>query len=427
MVHVLIIFLLIFFNAFFSLSEVALISARKNRLSIEAKAGSYTARLALDLQNDPDVFLSTAQIGITIVSILTGLYSGEALSDGFTRWLEMTFSVPLTTAAVISRTVILIIATYLQCELGELFPKRIGIDMADSMARFCAPFMLFFSYLTKPFVWLLTKNTIFLVHLFRFKKEDNKVTEEEIKSIIQEGTDNGEVEEVEKNIMERTLSLGNQRIGSLMTYRTEIVTLDIKMSVQEIETIIHDTPFSNYPIVDGNIERVIGFISLKDLVMRLSKPDFSLQFQIQKPIYLPENISAYKALEHLKKSHYHIALICDEFGALVGLLTFRDIFEGLVGNIQNQTEDPEIIERKDKKSWIVSGQCSFFDFLDYFDERTNYDVDFNTLAGLVLTLLDHIPEVGEYCQWRTFEIRVVEMYNNRIDKLLVTRKVQKGN
>lgn len=421
MIHILVILILIFFNAFFSLSEVALISARRNRLQAEAKEGNSSARMALYLQADPDLYLSTAQIGITIVSILTGIYSGAELSDDLSLWL-VGFGLTASTASVVSSTGILIIATYLQCALGELFPKKLGIDMADSMARFCAPPMIFFSRLLKPFVWLLTQNTELLVRLFHLKPEDRKVTEEEIKSVIQEGTESGEVEEVEQDIMERTLALGNQRVGSLMTYRTDIVYLRAEMTPQEIETIIRDTPFSNYPVfAEDDMENILGFISLKDLVMRMNKPNFSLRSNLQEPIYLPENITAYKALEHLKKSHCHIATICDEFGALAGILTFRDIFEGLVGNIQDETEEPDIIECKDKHSWIVSGRCSFFDFIDYFNEQNSDETDFNTIAGLLLSLMDRIPKVGDQCDWRTYHFRVVEMDGNRIDKILVTK------
>lgn len=425
MTDVVIIFVLVFFNAFFSLSEVALISARKTRLQMEAKKGSRTARMAIGLINDTDKFLSTAQIGITVVSILTGIYSGAELSDDFTAWLVAN-GLSSQSAPIVSKTLILIAATYLQCELGELFPKRIGIDLADTMAKLCAPPMLFFANLTKPFVWLLSVNTVGLVKLFHLEKEDQKVTEEEIKSIIQEGTESGEVEEVEQDIMERAMVMGDQTVDHLMTYRTEIVTLDVSMTSKDVENVIHDTPFANYPVIDGDIEKICGVVSLKDLVMQLGKADFNLKASIQKPIYFPEHITVYKALEHLKKHHSSIAFICDEFGALLGIITFRDIFEGLVGTIQDQTEIPDIIERADKKSWIVNGQCPFYDFVEYFDEEDLYQREYKTLAGLILVILDHIPTVGEECKWRMFTLRVVEMDGNRIAKVLMTKEKESG-
>lgn len=420
MEQVLIIFVLVFFNAYFSLSEVALISARKNRLELDAKAGSRAARMALKLQGNPDLYLSTAQIGITIVSILTGIYSSAELSDDLSQ-VFVGWGVSESTAGWAAKGTILFVATYLQCELGELFPKRLGIDMADSMARMCAPSMLFFSRVMKPFVWLLSVSTELLIHVLSLQKEDKRVTEEEIISVIQEGTASGEVEQVEQDIMERTLALGNQRISSLMTYRTDIVSLDVNMSLMAIEDVIQNTPFANYPVVDGSLDNLLGLISLKDLVMRMNKPDFSLRHHLQQPVYLPENITVYKALEHLKRSHYHVAMICDEYGDVEGILTFRDILEALVGTIEDNKGDLEIIERKDKVSWVVSGQCSFFDFLDYFDESADNGGDFNTIAGLILLLLDRIPKVGDERTWRSFRFRVIEMDANRIDKILVTR------
>ena len=199
-----------------------------------------------------------------------------------------------------AQTLILIVATYLQCELGELFPKRVGIDMADSMARWCAAPMIFFSRLMKPFVWFLSVNTEALIKIFNLQKEDNHVTEDEIKSVIQEGMESGEVDQVEQDIMERTLALGNQRISSLMTYRTDIVTLDVNMTVSAIEEVIQKAPFVTYPVVDGDIENVLGLVTLKDLVTRMNKPGFSLRDNMLQPLYLPENITVYKALEHLK-------------------------------------------------------------------------------------------------------------------------------
>ncbi|MBQ8098841.1 MAG: HlyC/CorC family transporter [Bacteroidaceae bacterium] len=417
----LIILLLVGLNAFFSLSEVALISARRSRLQVAARKGSRTAKMALELQADTDKFLSTAQIGITVVSILTGIYSGAELSDDFALWLSGV-GLPQEMAHTLSKAVILVGATYLQCELGELFPKRIGIDLADAMAKLCAPPMLFLAGVARPFVWLLSVNTDLLVRLFHLHKENEGVTEEEIKSVIQEGTESGEVEAVEGDIMERAMVMGDQTVDHLMTHRTEIVALDLNMSAREIEAIVHDHPFAGYPVGDGQIENLVGYVKLKDLVARLGHDDFRLQPIIRKPIYFPENITVYKALEHLKKSHQSLAFVCDEFGSLLGLITWRDIFEGLVGTISDGAEPPDIIERSDHQSWIVSGQCPFYEFVEHFGQSSLYVSDHNTLAGLLLVLFDHIPTVGEQCEWHMFLLRVISMDGNRIDKVLVRLK-----
>ena len=424
MIDVLIIAILVGFNAFFSMAEVALISARKSRLQVEAKHGSRLAEMALGLMADTDKFLSTAQIGITVVSILTGIYTGAEMSDGLAQWLT-TVGVPAGSAPFVAKTVILILATYLQCELGELFPKRIGIDLADTMAKLCTPPMLFFAALTKPLSWLMTINTNALVHLFHLHKEDQRVTGEEIKSVIEEGAQTGGVAEVEQDIMERAMVMSDQTVEQLMTHRTEMVTLRLGMTSAAVEQVIHETPFGNYPVMaDDDIDSVCGYVRLKDLVMQLGKPAFDLKASLQKPIYFPENMTVYRALEHLKKYGSNFGFVCDELGALQGIITFRDIFEGLVGTIPEKTETPDIIQRRDGKSWVVSGQCQFYDFVAYFDEEDLYDSDFNTLAGLILVLLDRIPAVGDECTWKTFHMRVIGMDGNRIDKVLVTRTTQ---
>jgi putative hemolysin len=424
MIDILIIAILVGFNAFFSMAEVALISARKSRLQVEAKHGSRLAEMALRLMADTDKFLSTAQIGITVVSILTGIYTGAEMSDGLAQWLT-TVGVPAGSAPFVAKTVILILATYLQCELGELFPKRIGIDLADTMAKLCTPPMLFFAALTRPLSWLMTVNTNALVHLFHLHKEDQRVTGEEIKSVIEEGAQTGGVAEVEQDIMERAMVMSDQTVEQLMTHRTEMVTLRLGMTSAAVEQVIHETPFGNYPVMaDDDIDSVCGYVRLKDLVMQLGKPAFDLKASLQKPIYFPENMTVYRALEHLKKYGSNFGFVCDELGALQGIITFRDIFEGLVGTIPEKTETPDIIQRRDGKSWVVSGQCQFYDFVAYFDEEDLYDSDFNTLAGLILVLLDRIPAVGDECTWKTFHMRVIGMDGNRIDKVLVTRTTQ---
>lgn len=425
MTDLIIILILVAFNGFFSLSEVALISARRSRLQADVRRGSKAARMALDLMDDPDKFLSTAQIGITVVSILTGIYSGEALADDFAAVLAG-WGVNATYAPTVSKAIIVVFATYLQCELGELFPKRMGIDMADGMARLTAPLMLFFSKVSMPFVWLLTQNTELLIRMFRLHPEDNKVTEEEIKSVIQEGMEAGEVREVEQDIMERALVLGDQKIETRMTHRGELVTLDIDMTAAEVEEVLRATPFAAYPVVDGSLDEIRGLVTLKDLVLRLHRPGFRLQQILQSPAYFPESMTVYKALEVFKEKRLNRALVCDEFGSLQGIISLKDILEGLVGSIDEPSETPDIIRNADG-SWTVSGQCLFYDFLAYFDMESHYSTDYvdaayNTVAGLILDLLQHLPAEGEELTWKdVFRLRVAKMDGTRIDTVRVER------
>ena len=421
MVSVFIIALLIGFNAFFSLAEVALISARRTKLLGEAERGSKVARLTLGLMDDTNKFLSTAQIGITIVSILTGIYSGAAWGDDLALFLER-FGVSAVTAGWVAHTLLLFVATFLQCLLGELFPKRMGIDFADTLAKVCTPPMLFFAWICKPAVWLMTVCMDGMIRMFRLPPRDNKVTEDEIKAVIRQGGDAGEVEEVEQNIMERALVMGDQRVGQLMTYRTEVVTLDVKMTAADVRRVLAESPYTSYPVVDGSVDNVCGYVLLKDLILMLDSNDFDLSRKLQKPVYFNENITVYKAFEHLRRSRARFAFVCDEFGAMQGILTQSDIFEGLVGELPDSEETPDIMLRSDGQSWVVSGQCLFYDFLQFFDSEDLYGGEYNTLAGLLLALFVHIPAVGERCEWEGFEFRVVEMDGYRIDKVVCRRK-----
>lgn len=418
MTDIIIILVLILLNGFFSLGEVALISARKNRMEAMAKEGSRSAASALKLMNDPDRFLSTAQVGITIVAILTGLFSGEEFAGKFGQVL-ISMGMDQTYAQPVAQVIILVVVTYLSCELGELFPKKIGIDRAESMAKLTAPLMTFFSQISMPVVWLLSKNTEFIARCFHLDPEEHGVTEEEIKSIIQEGTDAGEVQEVEQDIMERALALGDQTVEQLMTHRSDIVFLDAAMTAEEVRKIVTEETYAAYPVIGDDPDEVIGLVTVKDLVSHLWQPKFSLRKVLHKPLYFPENMTVYKALEELKRNKFNRALVVDEFGSVQGIIVLRDIMEGLVGQIPDEDETMDIIENADHKSWNVSGQCLFYDFLAFFDEEDLYTPDFTTVGGLILDELERIPQAGEKLSWKSFDFRIVRMDGTRIDTLLV--------
>lgn len=426
MTETFVIFILVLINGFFSLAEVALISARKTKLQSDARAGSRAAQAALELQADPDKYLSTCQIGITVVSILTGIYSSEALAGGFSDWLE-SIGVASALAPLLSKTIIVIVATYLQVELGEIFPKRIGLDLADRLARAVAPSMLFLASATKPVVWLLSKNTELLIKVFRLEAQDTKVTEAEVKSVIEESTRSGELKAVEQDIMERALYLGDQTVDGLMTHRIDLVTLDVSMGSAEVEAILSEHSFANYPVVDGSPAKTLGIASLKDLVLIIGKADFDLRSVVREPTYLTENMSVYGALAELKKDHKNCGLVIDEFGEVCGLLALKDILEGLVGSIDDDGAQPDIILRADGESWVVSGQCAVYDFLAFFDMEDLYQNEYTTIGGLFLAELEHIPQSGEHIRWQSFDMQVVEMDGARIDKVVVKHAKEDEN
>ena len=409
------------------MSEVALISARKSRLSSDAKKGSKSAKVALKLANDPDRFLSTVQIGITLIGILTGIYSGNRIAADLTETM-ISWGVSVTYASALAQGIIVVVVTYLTIIFGELVPKRIGLSVAEKAAKVVARPMRVLASIALPFVWLLSKSTEIIFNLLGIKETDNKVTEEEIKSIIEEGTEEGEVQPVEKDIMQRVFLLGDLKVSSIMTHKSDIVWLDMDMTADEVRAVVNENLFEFYPIADGDLDHVKGIVNLKDLVVHLSNPDFKLASLIHEATYFHESMNVYKVLEQMKMQKISRALVCDEFGICTGIITLRDILEGLVGNVDDSEEEPDIIKRVNKEGWLVDGQCSLYDFLCYFNRSDLFEAsEYHTLGGLLLKELQHIPTSGETLQWNGFTFEVVDMDGARIDKVLVTTPIAEDN
>lgn len=324
---------LILLNGILSMSEIALVSARKARLELDAKRGNKSAQTALKLAGEPDRFLSTIQIGITLIGILTGLYSGEAFAYNLA---EVVRHVPVLEpyALGVSKTIIVIIVTYLTLIMGELVPKRIGMGYAERVSMLVAKPMYFLSKLALPFVWLLSKSTSLVIKITGIKaNEENKVTEEEIKAIVKEGFDGGEVQEVEQDIVERVFNLGDRNVGSIMTHRSDLVWLDVTDSIEKIREKVQENLFNIYPVASEKFDNIKGVVYLKDLFGRIDEPDFSLEEVIRPAQYLPENQSVYNALEQFKEARVKYGIVTDEFGGIQGIVTLKDIMEGLNGQI----------------------------------------------------------------------------------------------
>ena len=416
---ILIIIGLVLLNGLFSMSEISIISARKSKLSHEARMGSKAAKAALDLAEKPDNFLSTVQVGITLIGILTGLYSGEALADGFSDFLQRVGMDERYSYSVAQITIVVIV-TYITIIFGELVPKRIGLSSAERISKFIARPMHYLSVVVSPFVWILSKSTMLVFNLLGIKDSGSKVTEEEIKMMVKEGAEDGEVQAVEQDIVQRVFTLGDRDIESIMTHSSEIVWLNTAMKRNEVRSVICAQPFSKYPVVDKDDENnVLGMVFLKDIFPEMDAPDFDLQQQLQPIHHFYENKEVYSALEEMKTSQIQYGFVYDEFGTVKGMISLKDILEALVGNILEPNEEPDIIERADG-SYLADGQCSFFNFLDYFQMGDLYSqYEYNTLSGLLLELLGHIPKTGERLEWKMFSFEIVDMDGVRIDKVLV--------
>lgn len=423
MEEILIIIFLILLNGVFSMSEISLISARRSSLQAEANKGNKSAKTALKLADNPDRFLSSVQVGITLIGLLTGMFSGNKVAAIFTE-VMVKAGMNASVAGPLAQTIIIIIVTYFSIVLGELVPKRIGMSAAEKVAKVVAGPMRFISKLTYPLVWILSKSTSLIVKILGVKDQEAKVTEEEIKSIIQEGTEEGEVSPVEQDIVERVFTLGDLSVSSIMTLRSDITWLEIEMDEAEVRETIENNLYEEYPVADSDLDHVVGILRLKDFVLNVGKGDFHLEKMIQTPVYFHENMNVYKVLEEMKAKKVSRALVCDEFGSCSGIITLKDILEALIGTINDDEDaEPLIVRRSGNDGWLVDGQCSMYDFLRHFDlDDEMQDYEYYTVAGLILDELEQMPVAGDKVEWGDFTFEVVDMDGPRIDKVIVKQK-----
>lgn len=402
------------------MSEISLVSSRKSKLESLYKKGDLRAKKILDTSEQPGNFLSTVQIAITIIGFITGMYSGTSLVEPFSKLLE-SFGVSSSSSILFSTIFIILIITYMTLVLGELLPKKIGLNNPEKIASLIITPMHILTRITYPIVWFISASTNLLLKLLGIKVNPNSIiTEDEIKSIINESTEVGEIREVEQDIVERVFSLGDRDISSLMTHRSDFQWIDINDKIEEILEEIEDNIHYIYPIADRTIDNIIGVVFLKDL---FNKKLTSLKSIIKEPLYIPESASVYHALEVFKQKRIHYALIIDEFGVICGLITMNDILEALVGSAEEldiSKQEHELIKRDDG-SWLIDGQYPFFDFLSYFELEEKYqELPYNTLSGLLLDILHKIPKTGDKIEWGGFCFEILYMDIARIDKVIIS-------
>lgn len=420
MSDIIVILILILVNGLFSMSEVALISARKSRLESDARRGSRSARTALQLAADPDRFLSTIQIGITLIGILTGLYSGAALSSEFADMLSGWGLNPAYSRTVAQVTIVAVV-TYLSIVVGELVPKRLGLAASVSVAKLIAPPMRLLSVIAMPAVWLLAKSTSLIVTVMRISDKSNQVTEEEIKSLIKDGAESGEVQEMEENIMKRAFAMGDMQVSYIMTPKSEITILDLGMDSDEAASAIRGNVHYSYPVYDSDRQAIAGIVTLRDLFFTIGKPGFSLSEALHPATFVPETMSVYDAMTKMRASGMQCVLICDEYGDLEGIVTMRDMLDTLTG-APAEPDYEGIRRREDSDSWLVDGQYPLYEFLSYFGREDLFEPESKaaTIAGLILRLLRKLPSPGEVVTWKDFRFEIVDMDGARIDKIIVS-------
>jgi putative hemolysin len=408
------------------MSEFALVSSKRPRLKQLAEEGNTGAAAALELSTKITPFLSTIQIGITLVGILAGAFGGATVAEGLAVYLK---NYPLIApySNALSITFVVLIITYLTLILGELVPKQVALNKAEAIASKVAKPMLFLSTLARPLVVILSVSTEAVLRIMRVQKLNGPpVTEEEIKIMLEEGTEAGVFEEAELSMIEGVLEIGDLRVESLMTYRTDIIALNLDDTVKENLQKMIISGRSYFPAYEKNLDNIVGMVSVKDILAKIVESGtVDIRENVTKPLFVPEAISVLKLLELFKELGVHIALITDEYGGIQGIITLHDILEAIVGDVRSLGEPVEtpVVVREDG-SWLIDGDMSIDKLkeilsVDSFpEEEEGY---YRTIAGLIMYVLQRIPKTGDHIELKGLRYEVVDMDGNRIDKVLVEK------
>ena len=413
---ILVILLLIFFNGILALSEAAMLSVRKARLQQRVNDGDKRARLALKLAENPNRFLSTIQIGITVIDVLIGAISGATVTELLTGVFGQTALAPY--SKTIGLAVVVIVVSFFSIVFGELVPKRLAMQNADGVASAIAGPMSFVSKLFTPFVWLLGKSTDLILRLFGVKHSgETPMTEEELLVHLDQGTQAGVFEETEQDMVEGVFSLSDQRVNALMTSRNEIVWLDINDTANEIRRRMSESPFSRFPVGKDSLDHPIGVVKAKDVLLADIKSGKDLEKLARPSIYIPETALGSRALEMFRESKRDLMLIVDEFGVVQGLITLADILEEIVGDFESE---PQATQRQDG-SWLLDGMLPNDELKEIFNLRRLPDEEeYETLGGFILLHLGRVPQAADLFEWGGLRFEVMDMDGNRVDKVLVT-------
>ncbi|MGZ9225488.1 MAG: hemolysin family protein [Anaerolineales bacterium] len=422
--EILIILAVILLNAVFVLSEMSVASSRKARLQQRANEGDNRAITVLELLKHPNLFLATVQIGITLVGVLVGVVGGATLSEPLSELLARS---PLLSqyADSLSLVIVVIAITFVSIVLGELVPKRIALHSPERIASMLAGPMILVSRLFKPFVWFLGRITDLVLRILGVEPgSEPPVTEEEIQLLIDQGMEAGVFEEAEHDMVEGVFSLGDQRVYSLMTPRTDVVYLDINDSIEEIRQKISDSEYSRFPVRQGTLDVILGIVKARDLLVpSLAGEQIRLKDLLRPAFYIPETMFAASALEIFKEKGTEMLLIIDEFGGLQGLLTITDVLEEIVGQIE--MEEPQATQRQDG-SWLLDGMLEVDEFKEIFNLRIlPHEDEYETLSGFVMVSLRRVPQTADQFEWQGLNFEVIDMDGHRVDKVLVTTLPQR--
>lgn len=423
-IEILIIAILIILNGLLSLAEIAVVSARRIKIQKIADEGDKKAITVLDFMNHVNEFLSTVQVGITFVAIITGALGGSTFSEPLGIYLSQ--YIPY--SYQVSFIIIILITTYFTILIGEIVPKRMALNDPEAYSLQTAKFMQITSFVCKPVVRLLDGSTNFALKLVGSEAREDIVTEEEVKLLIEEGIEYGTIAEEEEDIIKRVFRLDNQKVDMIMTPRSEIIWLNLEDKLEENKEKIINSKRSIFPVAEEELDDFIGVVQAKDILSKIFEgKDVDIKSNVKSPLVVPESMLSMDLLKEFKENreYVHMVLVVDEFGSVVGLITLNDLLEGIVGDIPgiDEIDNPKATQRKDN-SWLIDGRFSIEDFKDLFEiekEMPNEVEDgYTTIAGFILSHAGKIPETGEIFHQGEFTFEIVDMDANHIDKILVT-------
>ncbi len=432
----LIILVLTLANGFFAGSEMAIVSARRSRLEAKAAAGRKAARQAILLAESPDHFLAIVQVGITLVGTFSAVFGGARIAHVLALWLQRRWPAALSEAAAETLSLVLVVAllTYLSLVVGELVPKQLGLRQAERWALVAAPVMSALAMVTRPVVGFLTWSVNLVLRLLGQQHgDDQALTQADIEHLIREGQESGAVEEEEADIIKRVFQFADRPVRTVMTPRTQVVAVELAQPLEEIVRTFLDSGYSRLPVFEGSVDNVVGILNAKDLLQQLL-PEHTVDLRdlLRPAVYLVDSDHTDNVLATFRMSRTHMAVVIDEYGQTAGVVTLEDLLEELVGDIQDEYDQPEersIIERDDG-SWLVDGLEAYdrvCQTLGLPEPTADDDDDFNTLAGMILSRLGRLPMVGDRVLSGDFSLEVVDMDGRRIDKVLVVRRPQEAD
>lgn len=422
---------LILLNGLFAMSEMALTAARKARLQVMVESGEPGAQAAMELHENPTRFLSTVQIGITSIGVLNGIVGENAFSAPLAQWLVLTFNVASRPAELAATALVVVIITVLTIIFGELVPKRIGQTYPEQVARLAARPMEWLSTATRPLVLLLSACTNGVLRLLGIRADASRaVTEEEIAASLEEGVDAGVIEAQEHQMVRNVFRLDDRQIGSMMIPRAEIVWIDVESPIDDVLALIAEHGHTRYPVCRGGLDDVIGVLGAQRLLKPLSRhepPD--LPTLLQPPVFVPETLSGMELLDHFRQSGADLVFVVDEYGAVQGVISERDVLEAITGEFGTPSDDDAWAVRREDGSWLMDGLIPVPELKDRLEIKELPDEErgrYNTLAGMVMLLLGRLPRTADVVSWQGWRFEVVDLDGKRVDKVLVSRTGTNG-